>query len=85
MARRPAEKPIGPSAGRQKGARAGKVVDVAPTLEQRLAKVEAERDILKAALTTSQAEIKTLTERQAELANRIAWALDSLHSLLEET
>ena len=58
--------------------------DTGRALESRLKAIEFERDTMKTALATAEARIKDLESRQTEIANRIAWTLDSLHSLLEE-
>ncbi len=60
------------------------VNDAVRSLELRLNAIERERDTIKAALVAAEAQIKSLEERQTEVANRIAWTLDNLHSLLEE-
>jgi flagellar motility protein MotE (MotC chaperone) len=52
-------------------------------LRQRLAAVERERDQLKADLDRSSARLKQLEDTQAQVRDRIAWALDSLHNILE--
>ena len=53
-------------------------------LEAKLKAVERDRDAIKAALAVAETRIKDLENHQSDVANRIAWALDSLHNLLEE-
>ena len=76
MARRPAET--------ASGRRGRPPVAGAASLDERLAATERERDALQARLTAAEAEIRILSTRQDEIANRIAWALDSLHGLIDE-
>lgn len=45
--------------------------------------LEKERDQLKAQLVAAQAQIVKLEEARDEAVERIDWALDSLHNLLE--
>jgi hypothetical protein len=52
-------------------------------LLERLAAVERERDALLAALSLEQERRRKLEEVHAAARDRIAWALDSLQSLLE--
>jgi hypothetical protein len=52
-------------------------------LLERLAAVERERDALLAALSLEQERSRKLEEVQAAVRDRIAWALDSLQSILE--
>ncbi len=52
-------------------------------LLERLAAVERERDALLAALSLEQERRRRLEEVHATARDRIAWALDSLQSLLE--
>jgi hypothetical protein len=52
-------------------------------LLERLAAVERERDALLAALSLEQERRRRLEEVHAAARDRIAWALDSLQSLLE--
>jgi hypothetical protein len=53
------------------------------TLADRLALVERERDALKAELERSRSRLRLLEETQSQVHDRIAWALDSLHTILE--
>jgi hypothetical protein len=52
-------------------------------LRERLAAVERERDQLRAALDVEQARRRKLEEVHATARDRIAWALDSLQSILD--
>ena len=51
-------------------------------LADRLAAVERERDDLRAELERSKSRLRLLEQTQAQVRDRIAWALDSLHSIL---
>jgi hypothetical protein len=53
------------------------------TLAARLAAVERERDSLKDELERSKSRLRLLEETQSQVRDRIAWALDSLHSILK--
>ena len=63
----------------------GKRADAAANgrLQERLAAVERERDQLKEELEHFKARQRRLEEAQARVRDRIAWALDSLHNILE--
>ena len=63
--------------GKQTGAAAN------GSLRERLAAVECERDALKEELERFKARQRRLEETQAQVRDRIAWALDSLHNILE--
>jgi len=52
-------------------------------LRERLAAVERERDQLRATLDVEQARRRKLEEVHATARDRIAWALDSLQSILD--
>ena len=52
-------------------------------LTDRLAAVERERDALKDELERSKSRLRLLEETQSQVRDRIAWALDSLHSILK--
>jgi len=54
------------------------------TAEDKLAAALAERDRLKAELAEAKALIAQLRARQAEVVNRIAWVIDSIHNILED-
>ena len=51
-------------------------------LKVRVAALERERAALAADLEAARARITDLETRQGEIADRIAWALDSLHDLI---
>jgi hypothetical protein len=53
------------------------------SMADRLAAVERERDSLKADVERFKARLKELEDTQAQVRDRIAWALDSLHNILE--
>jgi predicted nucleic acid-binding Zn-ribbon protein len=48
-----------------------------------IAQLERERDALKSELAAAEARIAALERQRTELLNRIDWAIDSLHSLVE--
>jgi hypothetical protein len=48
-----------------------------------IAQLESERDALKVELAAAEARIAALEQQRTELLNRIDWAIDSLHNLLE--
>jgi len=52
-------------------------------LRERLEAVEGERDQLKEELERFKARQRRLEEAQAQVRDRIAWALDSLHNILD--
>ncbi len=52
------------------------------TLRERLAAAERERDALRVAFDREQARARKLEEANAAALDRIAWALDSLQSIL---
>jgi chromosome segregation ATPase len=86
MARRRATKAGGKtvsSAARVPRAKAAKGGAAVGTLAERLAAVERERNALKEELERSRTRIRTLEESHAKVRDRIAWALDSLHNILE--
>jgi hypothetical protein len=53
------------------------------SLREQLAAVECERDKLKEELESFKARQRRLEETQAQVRDRISWALDSLHNILE--
>jgi hypothetical protein len=65
-----------------KGAR-GKVLPSNGALRERLAAVERECDALRAEIEHFKASQRQLEEAQARVRDRLAWALDSLHSILD--
>ena len=85
MARRRATKASGKSASAAAGAprlkaKGGPAVG---TLAARLAAAERERNALKEELERSRSRVRLLEESHAKVRDRIAWALDSLHNILE--
>ena len=59
--------------------------EIAPEagLKELVAALERERDALRAELERSAARVRTLEKAQAQVRDRIAWALDTLHNLIE--
>jgi chromosome segregation ATPase len=53
------------------------------SLRERLAAVEGERDALKEELERFKARQRRLEETQAQVRDRISWALDSLQNILD--
>lgn len=49
-----------------------------------VAQLERERDSLKVELAAAAARITALEQQRTEILNRLDWAIDSLHSLLEK-
>jgi hypothetical protein len=85
MARRRASKARSDSAsaGARVPRQKAKAGAAALTLVQRLAVLERERDALKEELERSKARVRQLEDGQAQVRDRIAWALDSLHNILD--
>jgi hypothetical protein len=85
MARRRATKASGKSASAAAGAPRLKAKDgpAVGTLGERLAAVERERNALQEELERARSRVRLLEETQARVRDRIAWALDSLHNILE--
>jgi hypothetical protein len=85
MARRHAGKANPRTALLRDRARPGKSKAVSPAsaLKERLAALERERDALRAELERERARARKLEEVQATARDRISWALDSLHNILE--
>ena len=90
MARRGAAKArdkSAPGGARPRQARAlsGKAKGAAAngSLQERLAAAERERDALREELERFKARQRQLEDAQAQVRDRIAWALDSLHNILE--
>jgi predicted nucleic acid-binding Zn-ribbon protein len=75
MARRTSPQSPGLKPAREKAA--------APDLNSRIAALERERASLETDLSAARARIADLESRQAEIADRIAWVLDSLHDLAD--
>jgi predicted nucleic acid-binding Zn-ribbon protein len=63
--------------GKTKGSNDGQ------SLKARLSTLERERDALQADLQRAEARVRDLEKTQAEVRDRIAWALDSLHNILD--
>ena len=76
---RPTEDRAGAGAGKAQQAEASP----ASALKERLAALERERDALRAELEREQARARKLEEVNATARDRISWALDSLHNILE--
>jgi len=53
------------------------------TAQQRLTALERERDALRAELARAEERLGLLEKNQADVRDRIAWALDSLHNILQ--
>jgi hypothetical protein len=53
------------------------------TAQQRLSALERERDALREELTRAEERLSLLEKNQADVRDRIAWALDSLHNILQ--
>jgi len=85
MARRRASKASGKSAsGAARIARAKvAAASSAEALGERLAALERERDTLQQELEGARLRLRLLEETHARVRDRIAWALDSLHSILD--
>jgi predicted nucleic acid-binding Zn-ribbon protein len=60
-----------------------KTADAGEPVKNRLAALERERDALRADLERAQARVRNLEKTQAQVRDRIAWALDSLHNILD--
>jgi hypothetical protein len=54
-----------------------------PTLMGRVAALEREREALRDELQRTQARVRQLESGHAQVRDRIAWALDSLRSILD--
>lgn len=54
-----------------------------PVKAVKAADLEAENTRLRGELAAAQARIADLEQKQAEIINRIDWAIDSLHNLTE--
>jgi len=53
------------------------------TAQQQLAAVERERDALRSELKRALSQVQRLEQTQAQVRDRISWALDSLQSILD--
>lgn len=85
MARHRAGKAKAKDVPAREGGRRGKAKANASesALQERLAAIERERDALRAALEAEQTRRRRLEEVHAAARDRIAWALDSLQSILD--
>ena len=87
MARRLADKARSKTAPVRAQSRRGKAKAAAPvpdgTAQQRLAAVERERDALRAELEQLEERLRLMEKNHAAVRDRIAWALDSLHNILQ--
>lgn len=61
----------------------GKALPGNGALRERLAAVERECDALRAELERFKTQQRQLEETQAQVRDRLAWALESLHSILD--
>jgi uncharacterized coiled-coil DUF342 family protein len=62
---------------------AGEPLTAGGGIAEVIAQLEQERDALKGELKAVEARIAALEQQRTELLNRIDWAIDSLHNLLE--
>jgi hypothetical protein len=84
MARRRAEQGKAKTAPARARSQRGKPGIVArDDLRERLAALELERNTLRAELERSEARVQALEKTQANVRDRIAWALDTLQNILE--
>jgi hypothetical protein len=89
MARRRATKAGSKSASAEKRPVGAKIGRARPTgvsngsMQERLAALERERDQLREELERFKVRQRRLEETQAQVRDRLAWALDSLHNILE--
>ena len=77
-----AEKPVSKSGGGSRGK--AKAAASQLTLQERLAAAERERDALRVELERVQARMRVLEETQANVRDRIGWAVELLHDILED-
>ena len=84
-ARRRAQKARTKTTPAREGVQRGKTksADAGEPVKNRLAALERERDALRADLQRAEARVRNLEKTQAQVRDRIAWALDSLHSILD--
>lgn len=84
-ARRRAQKARTKIAPAREGVQRGKTktAEAGEPVKTRLAALERERDALRADLQRAEARVRNLEKTQAQVRDRIAWALDSLHSILD--
>jgi hypothetical protein len=74
---------VGARSPRAKAARAEETGTADCGLRKRLAAAERERDQLKAELERAHARLAQLQDAHAQVRDRIAWALDTLHNILQ--
>ena len=67
----------------QRGGRSVRVETKSSSTAGRVEALERERDQLRAKLAAAEAAISKLQQARDEAVNRIDWAIDSLHNLLE--
>jgi flagellar motility protein MotE (MotC chaperone) len=86
MARRPAgkarSKAAAPARTRSRGGKA-RTEGGDRTVQQRLAALERERDSLRAELARAEERLKVLEKNHAHVSDRIAWAVDCIHNILQ--
>jgi len=85
MARRLANKARSKAAPARTQSRRGKAKPEAKdrAAQQRLAALERERDALRAELDQAEERLRVMQKNHADVCDRIAWALDSLHNILQ--
>jgi len=85
MARRLASKARSKGAPARAQSRRGKTKTAGGdrTVQQRLAALERERDNLRSELEQTEERLRQLEKNHADVSDRIAWALDSLHNILQ--
>jgi hypothetical protein len=84
MARRYAGKANPSTAVERNRSRRGKAKATAPeaALKEQVVALKRERDALRAALEREQSRVRKLEEINASARDRVAWALDSLRTIL---
>lgn len=85
MARRLANKARSKAAPARAQSRRGKAKPEGKdrAAQQRLAALERERDALRAELDQAEERLRVMEKNHADVRDRIAWALDSLHNILQ--
>lgn len=85
MARRDAGKASPRTAAARARAGRGKLKTAASetAIRERVSALERERDGLRAALEREQERVRKLEEVQAAARDRVAWALETLHNILD--
>lgn len=69
--------------GRHSKTKAAATVTAESTLKERLTALERERDALRDALAKESSRVRELEQLNAQARDRISWALDALHSILQ--